>query len=275
MTTALLLLTLVTQDVPPPSAGDADFNAGVAEYNARRYGAAVADFERALAADPDHPAAREWLVQSCLLVGDQFGQLGDAVLQSDYYRRALDANPGLIDDPSFQARYRAATTMPLRPQPIYHKDEYEVENIKPREGRMFGISIANGLAGGPLGIQIGVLVGGHFNPTLTFGSVLKAIDFGFKYIPLESRWSPYIGAGFWHRVDAHGCDLNNVPHLDLGFTRMTKSGAAMNLGVGFMVTHSSSDQMTDSYGYTYGCSDDLGTKAWLIPIPQLDFGWYF
>jgi hypothetical protein len=268
-----MLLTLVTtQEAAAPSPGDVDFSAGVAEYNSRRYGAAVADFERALAADPDHPAARAWLVQACLLVGDQFGQLGDGGLQADYYRRALDADPGLLDDPSFQARYRAATTQPLRPQPIYHKDEYEVENIKPREGRSFGISIANGIAGGPLGIQIGVLLGGHFNPTFTFGSVLKAIDFGFKYIPLEGRWSPYIGAGFWHRMDAHECDLNNVPHLDLGFTRMTKSGAAMNLGVGFMITHSS-DQMTNSYGY--GCYDDFGSKAWMIPIPQLDFGWYF
>src|SRR5262245_14742962 len=200
MTTALLLLTLALQEAPSPA--QADFESGVTEYNARRYGAAIAEFERALAADPQHTSARAYLVHALVLMGDQFGQLGDAPLQQEYYRRALDADPSLVDDPSFRERYQVAASAPLRPQPIYHKDEYEVENIRPRESRTFGVSIANGLAGGPLGIQIGLLLAGHFNPTFTFGSVLKAVDVGFKYIPLESRWSPYIGAGFWHRVDA-------------------------------------------------------------------------
>jgi tetratricopeptide (TPR) repeat protein len=270
----------VRADEPPRPAVSAEdhaaaedrYRAAQGEVSAHHLPAAAQALQQALALDPDHAGARALLARTYRKLGDMYAELLDRDRQQEYYRKALDLAPALVEDAGFRAGYRIAA---VRPQAVYQKDEYEVEQIVPREGNRLGLALANGWAGGFMGVQANGLILGHLMPSLTLGILpVSTLDVGAKYLPLSKRWSPYIGAGYWHRFTEGSSDaydtyarLRDSVHFDLGFQLMNKHGFTMDLGVGLMVNN------TTAPSSPYVTSSDSGPP--LLPLPQVNLGWVF
>jgi hypothetical protein len=127
----------------------------------------------------------------------------------------------------------------------------------------FGLSLANGWVGGLLGIQGSVRLAGVFEPTVTVGFLpVTTLDLGARYVPFMRKWSPYIGAGYWHRFDRTGsADYSHIAdsmHFDLGVQLATERGLRLQLGATFMVNPDSNDNAPA-----------------VLPLPQVNVGWLF
>jgi len=255
---------------PPPAPVSASPEATAAYARAvnlmhqQQYAAAAEQFDIALRYDPMLTAARTGRGHAFIMLGDRFLAMGEKDQARIMYGKALEAEPRLADDPNFSARFRSVTAPEARAVPTYVKSEYEVERIYPREHKHFGVGLTLGLEG-IFGIQVGVLLFGLVNPTVTYAPGFNTLDGSIKLTPLKYKWTPIIGAGYtkgWKSCSAtetyHCTGLGQFSyfHFDLGVQLMTKHGFTMNMGV----------NLTNA-------PDD--TDITWIPIPFMDWSWYF
>ncbi|HEY3355551.1 MAG TPA: hypothetical protein VGQ83_20035 [Polyangia bacterium] len=257
---------------PPPPAASASAQAneayarGMQLMSEQQYAAAAEQFDIASRFDPMMTAARVAKGHAFILLGDRFVAMGEKDQARLMFGKALEANPRLADDANFSVRYRAVTSPEARAVPTYQKSEYEVEKIYPRKDKIFGVGLTLGLEG-IFGIQVGLMLAGIINPTFTYTPYWNWIDISVKVLPLKTKWSPFIGAGYSYMWGWETCASNgyatacgglghyNFFHIDLGVQLMTKHGFAMNLGVNIT-------------------NIDNSEIRW-IPIPFIDWSWYF
>jgi hypothetical protein len=253
---------------PPPSASPAANDAyarGLQLMQQQQYGAAAEQFDVALRYDPMMTQARAAKGRAFIMLGDRFLNMGEKDQARLMYGKALEADPRLADSPNFSLRYRSVTSPEARAVPTYRKDEYEVEKIYPRKDKIFGVGLTLGLEG-VFGVQVGLMLAGIINPTFTYTPYWNWIDISVKVLPLKTKWSPMIGAGYSKMWGWEHCSsstgtctgLGYYPgffHIDLGVQLMTKHGFTMNMGVNIT-------------------SIDNADIRW-IPIPFIDWSWYF
>lgn len=234
------------------------FEHGLSLYKKRRYQAALSAFQEAYKSGSRQ--SKPYLASCYRQVGSKYGRSGQIEQQRQYFKRALDLNPRLLDDKAFVRTYKqlqASASQSIRSSQGFEKRP-------PYKDRAFGFGLGLTLGvEGLLGLQVGALIAGHINPLVTFSPVLQSLDLTLRVIILRHwTWSPYVSAGIaW--------SLNIEP-------------ATNALQVGFPVIHATVGiHYVAPIGLTFATGLSLTynftpqTAAPFLPIPSVQFGWYF
>jgi hypothetical protein len=159
-------------------------------------GAALALFEALLKAQPEDETARRGKARALIWLAEAYDRVGDRRRQQDALRQALQADPGLADDPDLRARaaeLRAVQAGAPGPQP-----QVLVQQVEP------GLSLS------PLRWGVGADLVGPRGMAVVAGSALlgnagqlhvavdllgPGVDVGARFLPRSSSWSLFLGAG--------------------------------------------------------------------------------
>jgi tetratricopeptide (TPR) repeat protein len=86
-------------DIVPTSPVDQAISAGQTAFKKRRFRAAQADFEKALAADPQSAAAAFYLGYTCYKIGEPSRRMNDSKERArDLFAKAFSLDPGFRPD---------------------------------------------------------------------------------------------------------------------------------------------------------------------------------
>lgn len=266
MTLLLLALSTATAAPPPASAptgttesvANTHFQLGAILLAEGQYGGAITELEEALRLSPDFPAARAALGDAHARLGRKFEEVGDLEGARSEYRAALTANPALAEDPEFKARMTAVMAPAARAVPTYVKDEEEVEDTRPRAGKVGAVGFTLG-AQGLLGITGTFRIGQMASPSITLSPLFHTVDVSLHLVPMQKRWSPFGGAGYTYGYGKLDSTLAGFFHFEGGVELLTKNGFSWKAGLMFC-----------NFGPWLSEAD----LAWL-PLPFSTVSWWF
>ncbi|MCB9643183.1 MAG: hypothetical protein H6728_08915 [Myxococcales bacterium] len=240
-----------------PEQLEKDLREGVKLYQKGEFSSAIEAFEKARQNNPSRPLLRYYLARAYLQMAERYGSQGDKQQQRLYYQRALKEDPRLIENPKFVAHYKKLQTQNDLGKTI-------TPQLKPRKKRVWnlGLGLSAGIEGLG-GIQVSLLLWGLLNPIVTFAPGSPSLDISFRIIPLRSfAWSPYIGGGIMMPIRSWTGALSSifpepVMHFDLGVHFISELGFSFTAGLSFV--------------YNF----DPQTSLPFLPLPSLNFFWYF
>ncbi len=234
------------------------FAKGISLYQMGAFLRAEEHFTAVYRSFPEHEGVRYYLARTYLKLGERSLQ-GGFNKRRDYYRRALEVDPRLLEDSSFVKRYRE---IQLNQISAASRRRKHVSHVSPKERFFsFGVGLTWGVEG-LLGVEAGVLIAGIVNPLFTFSPVQQSFDFFLKVIPLRRfRWSPFLGGGV--TVPLARSAIHPLPEFREPF---------LHIAIGI--------QYIAPIGFTFSSGISLSyhfkrAKFSFIPVPSLDLSWYF
>lgn len=242
-----------------PSAGEV-FRKGVSLFQRGLYRKAEVWLNRALRQRPTDESVRYYLARTYLRLGLESQRRRDFETQRDYFQRALEVDPRLLEDSGFVKEYRKLQVGGAR---LLQIQRTRTVRRSPKARLVsFGVGLTLGVEG-LLGLQTGVLIAGIVNPLITFSPVQQSFDFSLKVIPLQRfDWSPYLSAGVT-------LPLNNNPIHP--FPQFRTPFLHFALGVQYI----SALGFTFSSGLSLSYHFDQPMEVSFIPVPSVQISWYF
>jgi hypothetical protein len=215
------------------------------------------------------PATAPERARALLLEGDKHGARAERREQLESYRAALELDPSLAQDPSFNERFDRHYRPAEPPDPEMASAEYPARFslLRPRQGRYLGV----GASFGPTGIAA-ISVTSFVIPNLQLSvmadALLPALSVDVKVHILRTHFTPYLGVGGHFSLPVYK-PLGALRNPPFGLWRngyvYFSAGAQYMTDVGFFVDAGVS--LVPGFGSVPGRIGDVDV------LPNLNLGW--
>jgi hypothetical protein len=239
-------------------------------------GAALALFEQLLAKQPQDGASLRGKARALVRLAEAYDRVGDRLGQRAALRKALEADPGLAEDPDLQSRREELRRLsPAAPGPGGTPMAQQKAPEAPSVLR-WGVGLDLVGPSGMLALK-GSLLGDLGQVHALVDMLGPGVGLSLRLTPWSSRWRPFIGGGGHLSLKAMGLPLgHDFPLLiqDKQFSSQQIWGRSLHSEVGVHYVSSLGPSYELSLGFV-SFPREPGRRWGVVPMLGLGVGWYF